>query len=58
MHIPPMPSITDLPSWESRDPEVAFKTLEENLGEMAEVGGEDNCGYYTVFEAFSFIGKE
>ncbi len=46
MPIPLMPTITDLPSWELRNPEVAFKVLGENLGERAEVDGDGNCGHH------------
>ncbi len=52
MHIPLMPSISDLPSQELRNPKVAFKFLEENLGEIAKVGRDGDCGYYAIFESF------
>ncbi len=53
-----MPSITDLPSWELRNPEVAFKVLGENLGEIAKVNGDGNCRYYAIFEVFLFFRKD
>ncbi len=53
-----MPSITDLPSQELRNPKVAFKVLEENSGDIANVGGDANCRYYGIFEAFQFLGKD
>ncbi len=53
-----MPSITDLPSQELRNPKVAFKVLGENLGEIAEVDGDGNGWYYAIFEAFQFLGKD
>ena len=58
MHIPSMPSITDLPQQELRNSKVAFKVLQENLGEIAKVDGDGNCGYYATFEAFTFLGKD
>ncbi len=42
MHIPSMPSITDLPREELKNPTVAFKVLGENLGQIAKVGGDCN----------------
>ncbi len=54
MNIPFMPSITDLPNWDFRNPEVAFKLFEEILREIAEVGGDGNYGYCAIFEAFNF----
>ncbi len=57
MNIPQMPSITDLPIQELRNADVAFKVLEENLGEIHNPKGDGNCGYYAIFEAFAFLGK-
>ncbi len=57
MPIPSMPSITDLPRKELRNSEVAFKVLGENLGEIVNPDGDGNCGYYAMFEAFTFLGK-
>ncbi len=50
-----MPSITDLLSQELRNPEVVFKVLGENSGKINRDG---NCGYYAIFEAFEFLGKD
>ncbi len=58
MTIPQMPSITDLPIQELRNADVAFKVLEENLGEIFNPNGDGNCGYYAIFEAFTFLGKD
>ncbi len=57
MTIPSMPSITDLPRKELRNSKVAFKVLGENLGEIVNPKGDGNCGYYAMFEAFTFLGK-
>ncbi len=54
MYIPSMPSITDLPKEELRNPTAAFKVLEENLGEIVNPDGDGNYGYYSIFEALSF----
>ncbi len=53
-----MPSITDLPQQELRNPKVAFKVLGENLGEIKEVDRDGNCGYYAIFTSFEFLGKD
>ncbi len=58
MHIPWMPSITDLPSQELRNPEVSFKVLGENSGEIAKVDRDGYCGYYAIFESFEFLKKD
>ncbi len=58
MPIPSMPSITDLPRVELKNPTVAFKVLGENLGQIAKVGGDCNCRYYAIFEAFEFLEKD
>ncbi len=58
MTIPEMPIITDLPIQELRNADVAFKVLEENLGENYDPEGDGNCGYYDIFEAFKFLGKD
>ncbi len=57
MTIPQMPSITDLLIHELRNANVAFKVLEANLGEIYDPEGDGNCGYYVIFEAFTFLGK-
>ena len=53
-----MPSITDLPRQELRNSKVAFKVLEENLGDIVNPNGDGNCAYYAIFEAFTFLGKD
>ncbi len=53
-----MPPITDLPRKELKNSKVAFKVLEENLGEIYDPKGDGNCGYYAMFEAFEFLGKD
>ncbi len=53
-----MTIITNLPREGLRNSEVAFKVLEENLGEICDQDGDGNCGYYAIFEAFSFLGKD
>ncbi len=58
MNIPLMSSITDLPSQEIRNPEIAFKVLGENFREIVKVDGDGNCKYYAIFEAFDFLGKD
>ena len=56
MPIPSMPSITDLPVSEFKYKSVAFKFLEENLGELFNPKGDGNCGYYALFEALKVLG--
>ncbi len=58
MHKPLMPSITNLPRKEFRNSEVAFKVLEQSLGEIYDPDGDGNCRYYAIFETFSFLGKD
>ncbi len=58
MNIHQMLSITYLPSQELTNADVTFKALEENLGEIYNPDGDGNCGYYTIFEAFAFLGKD
>ncbi len=58
MTIPQMPSITGLPIQELRNCDVAFKVLEENLGEINEPNRDGHCGYDAIFEAFAFLGKD
>ncbi len=58
MSVPEMPSITDLPIQELKKADVAFKVLRENLGEIHDPKGDGNCGYYAIFEAFTFLGKD
>ena len=57
MPIPLMPSITDLPVAEFKDKSVAFKVLEEKLGEIHDPNGDGNCGYYALFQALKVLER-
>ncbi len=52
-----MPSITDLPVAEFKDKSVAFKFLEEKLGEIINPKGDGNCGYYALFLALQHLNS-
>ena len=54
-----MPSLTDLPEKELRNVDVALKVFEDNfgVGKIHDPTGDGNCGYYALFKAFKFMGK-
>ena len=52
-----MPSLSDLPQKELRNIEVALKIFEENFGEIHDPDSDGNCGYYALFKAFKYLGK-
>ncbi len=54
---PFMPSLTDLLQKELRNIDVALKVFGENFGKIHDRKGDGNCGYYTLFQAFKFMGK-
>ncbi len=53
-----MPSITEFHREQLRNSEVAFKVLDENWGKINDPVRDGNCGYYAIFEAFLFWGKD
>ncbi len=57
MTIPEMPSITDLPIQELKKADVAFKVLEENLGEIYNPDDDGICRYYAIFEDLNIFGE-
>ena len=54
-----MPSLTNLPQKEIRNIDVAIKIFEDNFGvdKIHDPDGDGNCGYYVLFKAFKFMGK-
>ncbi len=52
-----MPSLTDLPEKELQNIDVALKVVEDNFGKIHDPKGDGNCGYYALFKAFKFMGK-
>ncbi len=57
MPLPSMPSLTDLPQKELRTFDVALKIFGDNFGKIHSPNGDGNCGYYVLFKAFKFLGK-
>ncbi len=52
-----MPTLTDLPQKELRNFDVALKVFQENFGKIHNPTGDGNCGYYVLFKAFKFLGR-
>ena len=57
MPFPQMPSLTDIPQKELQNIDVAKKVFEDNFGKIHDPEGDGNCGYYALFKAFKFLGK-
>ncbi len=57
VHIPSMPSITNLP----REKLFSYSCIQSfwrEFGRDEDPNGDDNCRYYAIFEAFEFLGKD
>ncbi len=52
-----MPSISDPSGEELSKIDVVLKILEDNFGKIHNPAGDGNCGYYALFHAFKFMGK-
>ncbi len=58
MHVPSMPSLSDLSTMELRKIQVTEKFFNDDFGKIHDPDGDGNCGYYVLFKAWKYLKKD